>query len=110
MPVYRVAFVQGCPRFGRTGENLDRALALAATVDAQLVVIPELWSSGNVFSSAAEVDALAEDARRGPTARALAAAARRERRHYVAGFPERAAGTFYNSAMLVGPSGVKAVY
>jgi len=102
--------VQGRPRFGRPDENLERALALAATVDADLVVIPELWASGYVFSSMAEVDALAEDARRGATARAVAAAARRERRHYVAGFPERAAGTFYNSAMLVGPTGVKAVY
>jgi predicted amidohydrolase len=110
MSILRVGFVQGCPRFGRTAENLERALALSATLDAHLVVIPELWASGYVFSSRAEVDALAEDARRGATALALMAAARRERRHYVAGFPERAGGRCYNSAMLVGPSGVKAVY
>jgi predicted amidohydrolase len=36
--------------------------------------------------------------------------ARRERRHYVAGFPERHRGRFYNSAMLVGPRGVTAIY
>ena len=105
-----MAFVQGRPRFGRTHENLDRALALAARVEADLVVVPELWSSGYVFSSHAEVAALAEDARTGATARAFGAAAKRERRHYVAGFPERHRGRFYNSAMLVGPSGVRAVY
>src|SRR5262249_18382899 len=87
---FRVAFVQGRPRFGRTDENLEHGLALAATVEADLVVLPELWSSGYVFSSHDEVDALAEDARTGATARALSAVARRERRHYVAGFPERA--------------------
>ena len=107
---FRTAFVQGRPRFGRTEENLEHGLALAATVEADLVVLPELWSSGYVFSSHAEVDALAEDARTGATARALAAAARRERRHYVAGFAERSRGRFYNSALLVGPAGVKAVY
>jgi len=53
---------------------------------------------------------LAEDARTGTTARALTWAAKRERRHYIAGFPERQRGRFYNSAMLVGPTGVRAVY
>jgi predicted amidohydrolase len=56
------------------------------------------------------VSALAEDARTGLTARILVAAARRERRHFIAGFPEVARGRFYNSALLVGPAGVKAVY
>jgi predicted amidohydrolase len=105
-----VGFVQGRPRFGRTADNLERALALAAPMAADLVILPELWSSGYVFSSPSEVTALAEDARAGATARALQAAARRERRHYIAGFPERDRGRFYNSAMLVGPSGVRAVY
>jgi predicted amidohydrolase len=107
---FRVAFVQGRPRFGKPEENLERGLALARTVEADLVVLPELWSSGYVFSSHGEVDALAEDARGGLTARALVAAAKRDRRHYVAGFPERARGRVYNSALLVGPAGIKTVY
>lgn len=110
MKTFRVAFVQGRPAFGRTEENLEKGLSLAASVDADLVVLPELWSTGYVFSSHAEVAALAEDARTGATARALAWAARREKRHYVAGFAEAARGRFYNSALLAGPGGVKAVY
>jgi predicted amidohydrolase len=110
MNPFRVAFVQGRPAFGRSEHNLERGLALAAGVRAELVILPELWSSGYVFSSHAEVAALAEDAASGLTARALTAAARRERRHYIAGFPERARGRIYNSAMLVGAAGVKAVY
>src|SRR5882672_1206911 len=97
MAPFRVAFVQGRPVFGKTGENLERGLALAATVRADLVVLPELWASGYVFSSHAEVRELAEDARTGPTARALTAAARRDRRHYIAGFPEHHRGRRYNS-------------
>jgi predicted amidohydrolase len=107
---FRVVFVQGRPRFGDPVGNLERGLALAAREPGDLVVLPELWASGYVFSTHAEVVALAEDATRGITARVVGAAARRERRHYVAGFAERHRGRFYNSAMLVGPSGVRAVY
>ena len=110
MASFRVAFVQGAPRFGRVAENLERGLTLAAGVEADLSVLPELWSSGYVFSTHAEVASLAEDAATGPTARALIAAARRDRRHLIAGFPERHRGRFYNSTLLVGPGGVKAVY
>lgn len=110
MTSFRVAFVQGRPRFGKTQDNLERGLTLARTVQADLVVLPELWSSGYVFSSPAEVEALAEDAHTGATAQALVAAARAEKRHYIAGFPERSRGRFYNSALLVGPRGVQAVY
>jgi predicted amidohydrolase len=110
MASFRVAFVQGRPRFGVPEANLDHGLSLARQVEADLVVLPELWSSGYVFSSHDEVARLAEDAATGPTARALKTAARKERRHYIAGFPERARGRYYNSALLVGPVGVKAVY
>jgi predicted amidohydrolase len=110
MKNFRVAFVQGRPAFGHTEANLEKGLALAATAEAELVVIPELWSTGYVFSSQTEVAALAEDAREGATARALSWAAKREKRHYIAGFAEVARGRYYNSAMLVGPGGVKAVY
>ena len=110
MTSFRIAFVQGRPRFGQPERNLEHGLALAGTVAADLVVIPELWASGYVFSSRAEVAALAEDATQGITARAVTAAARREKRHYVIGFAERHRGRCFNSAMLVGPAGVKAVY
>ena len=110
MTNFRVAFVQGKPVFGRTEENLERGLALAASVSADLVVLPELWSTGYVFSSHAEVAALAEDPETGATATALKWAAKREKRHYIAGFAERSRGKSFNSAMLVGPKGVRAVY
>ena len=110
MASFRVAFVQASPRFGEPERNLALGRSLAADVAADLVILPELWSSGYVFSSHAEVAALAEDAERGPSARRLLEAASRERRHYIAGFPEAARGRHYNSAMLVGPGGVRAVY
>ena len=108
--LFRAAFVQGRPSFGRTDENLERGLALAEHVGADLVVLPELWSTGYVFSSRAELAGLAEDPESGATALALKAAAKRTKRHYIAGFAEVSHGRYYNSAMLVGPSGVRTVY
>ncbi len=110
MTAFRVAFVQGAPRFGAPGENLERARALMAAVEADLIVLPELWASGYAFRSRAEAESLAEDAASGPTAAALRAEARRRRAHLVSGFAERWRGRLYNSAMLVGPQGVRAVY
>ena len=110
MTPFRVAFVQGRPRFGEPERNLEHGVSLAAGATADLVVIPELWASGYVFSSHAEVAKFAEDATRGITARTITAAAKREKRHYVIGFAESHRGHFYNSAMLVGPAGIKAVY
>lgn len=110
MTAFRVAFVQDAPRFGRVAENLERARALMDRVEADLFVLPELWSSGYAFLSRAEVESLCEDAARGPTARALHAEARRRGIHIVCGFAERARGKRYNAAMLVGPRGVRAVY
>src|SRR5258708_19741478 len=107
-PSLRLAYVQGRPRFGRVAENLELGLSLAATVDADLVVIPELWSTGYVFSSHAEVAELAEDARTGATARALCAAAKREKRHYVPGFPQPPLAKRFHTALLVAPSAVTA--
>jgi predicted amidohydrolase len=43
VPDLRVGFVQARPRFGRPLENLERGLALAEGLDADLVVLPELW-------------------------------------------------------------------
>src|SRR5262249_56945905 len=105
MSEFGVGLVQGRPGFGQGERNLEQALSLVRKLDADLVVIPELWSSGYVFSSHREVAALAEDARTGLTARTLAAAARRDRRHYVAGFPGAARRRHYNRALLVGPAG-----
>jgi predicted amidohydrolase len=91
-------------------ENLERGLALARKVEADLFVLPELWASGYAFLSRAEAEGLAEDAARGPTAQALRAEARRRRAHFVCGLAERARSKRYNSALLVGPAGVRAIY
>jgi 5-aminopentanamidase len=104
-----VAVVQTRPRFGKTGENLRRALALAGKAKADVYVLPELAFSGYNFSSAKEVRALAHPARDGDVFPAVAEFCRRRSAWMAYGFPEKA-GRLFNSAALVGPRGLVGVY
>lgn len=89
--------------------RVSTAVVEAARRGAQVVVVPELASSGYVFHDSAEAQALAEPVD-GPTVTGWAALARRLGVVVVGGFCERGAGVLHNSAVLVDPSGVRAVY
>lgn len=106
----RVSVVQLNPRFGEVEANINTALGLMDTVRADLYVLPELFTTGYNFASKAEVHSLAEPADRGSAAQALKNFAKQQRCHVVYGFAEQDAGTLYNSAALVGPSGTLGVY
>ena len=76
--------------------------ASAASERADLVMFPELFLSG--YNIGNRIGVLAEPAD-GPAAQAIAAAAREAGIAILCGYPERAAGRVYNSALLVGPDG-----
>ncbi|MDX3925833.1 MAG: nitrilase family protein [Shinella sp.] len=104
----KVASIQMEPVFGRTAENVARSLALleeAAEKGARLAVLPELCNTGYVFESREELRSLAEEIPVGPSTEAWIEAACRLDMHIVAGITERDGEVFYNSAVIVGPSG-----
>jgi 5-aminopentanamidase len=101
----RVGYYQFDPQFGKVAHNLERVTAALDAVDADLIVLPELFASGYQFVSQAEVRQLAEPVPDGPTTCRLIEIAKRRRMHLVAGLPETADGRCYNSAVVVGPSG-----
>ncbi|WP_313664674.1 nitrilase family protein [Shinella sp.] len=104
----KVASIQMEPVFGETGSNVARSVALleeAAEKGAKLAVLPELCNTGYVFESRSELRALAEEIPAGPSTVAWIDAARRLDMHIVAGITERDGEVFYNSAVIVGPSG-----
>ena len=98
----------GDPSYNR-GLSLE-AIEEAAAGGAQVVVLPELVSSGYMFESAEEAASLAigvDD----PLIGEWAAAAARHGLVLAAGFCERGDdGQTYNSAAVIDPSGVRAVY
>jgi predicted amidohydrolase len=112
----KVAVFQFTPAFGCLSENrssIRRRLQASDAAAADLLVLPELAISGYNFSTAEEVRALSEPLD-GPTAQMLTTLASETGTCYVTGFAEIAEENgetrFYNSSMLVGPTGVLGVY
>jgi predicted amidohydrolase len=108
----RVACCQIPIRIGDTTGNLATARAAveqAARDGAQIVVLPELVSSGYVFTDRAELASLAET-RDGPAVTEWANLAETFGLTIVAGFPESAGEEIFNSAVVVDPTGLRGVY
>ena len=101
----RVGVYQNHPEFGETQANVARAVQDLSSVDAQLVVLPELFNTGYQFVSMQEMDSLAEGIPSGDTCRAMISLARDRDMFLVFGLAERGGNRFYNSAVLVGPDG-----
>jgi predicted amidohydrolase len=109
----RIACAQVAPKVG-DGEG-NRAAALAAVREAvgagaRIVLLPELVTSGYAFESADEARALAQPAD-GPALSDWAEEADRGGAVIVGGFAELGEdGGVYNSAAVVGPDWLLAVY
>jgi predicted amidohydrolase len=109
----RLAVAQYEPRIGDLAGNRAAAVTwveAAAEQGAQLVVLPELASSGYVIAGEEEAGQLAEDADSGETVIALVDVCRRRGVHVVAGLAEQGDGCRHNSAVVLGPVGRLATY
>ena len=105
-----VGYFQFNPIFGDIKRNLDTVTTRLTQVRCDLMVLPELFASGYQFVSQEEVESLAESVPDGPTTTRLMELARDRAMHLVAGLPERHGQRYYNSAVLVSPSGFLGVY
>ncbi len=102
----RLACLQTAPVFGEVETNLARALERLTELEAHaatdrppdLVVLPELFSTGYAFRDAGEMTRLAEPWPHGPTGRWLVEASRRTGGVVVGGFAERDGTAVYNAA------------
>jgi predicted amidohydrolase len=108
----RVACAQIRLSIGDTPGNRTTArtaIEKAVNDRAQIVVLPELASSGYCFADRAELSSLAET-RDGPSITEWANLAESFGVTIVAGFPEAAGDAVYNSAAVVDPTGLRGVY
>jgi predicted amidohydrolase len=106
----KVGYVQMRPVFGHRKRNTARIRQLIEGRDADLLVLPELFSTGYLFTSHQEVEALAESAESGDTVKALLELASTRHMYLAAGFAEKVGAGCCNSMMLVGPDGIEGVY
>jgi len=109
MKALRLAVVQFSPLFNRKAENLARIEALTAGLEADIIVLPELCTTGYFFLSREETAKAAEPAD-GPTARFFMEMARRHNAVVAAGFAERDGKRLFNSCLVVRPEAPAGVY
>jgi predicted amidohydrolase len=101
----KLALIQMRVEPGAKADNLRRAALLvaeAASTGAKVAVLPEAMPVGWTDSS---FEALADEVPHGETCAMLGRLAKVHAIYLCAGLVERAAGTIYNSAVLIGPDG-----
>ena len=106
----RVGLYQNDPVFGEVGENIERAVGDLEDVDADLLILPELFNTGYQFASGRETDRLSEEIPSGKTCRAMIRLAKKRKKFLVFGLAEKSGGRIYNSAAVVGPHGLAGIY
>ena len=102
MKALNLALVQFQPKFRDKDWNLNRIRDLTNGIDADIIVLPELCTTGYFFLSREEAAEAAETAE-GRTGRFFRSLAREHRAVVVAGFAERAGERIYNSCLIVVP-------
>lgn len=107
---YKIGVCQFRPELLQIEKNLEKIRSLLDGVSADIIVLPELASSGYLINSREEVEQISEDPHDGPTARLFLTLAKEHNTSYVIGFAERSKSDIFNSSMLVNPDGSIHIY
>jgi predicted amidohydrolase len=106
----RIGYYQFNPQFGQVQINLSRVVKALESIEADIVVLPELPFTGYNFRDRDELSQLAEEIGNSPTIDSLGALCQKRKLHIVTGFAEKHREKIYNSAVLIGPGAVISVY
>ncbi|MFH1834978.1 MAG: nitrilase-related carbon-nitrogen hydrolase [Methanobacteriota archaeon] len=96
-----VGFVQFNPRHHSPRQNCEKILRMLEGESADLIVLPELFSTGYAFSSKKELYGLSEEVPDGPTTSDLISLSKKIDACIVAGIAEKSGSKVYNSAVVV---------
>jgi predicted amidohydrolase len=107
---YKIGYCQFQPKFLDRDYNLDKMYDMVKDIEADLIVFPELATSGYCFESQDQVKDLAEDFHDSPTFHKFSELSSKTNTSYVIGLPEFENGQFYNSAILINPDQTFYVY
>ncbi len=106
----KVGLFQFAPKHGDVRANLTHIARTLSGTHADLLVLPELCTTGYLFGSRAEIAALAEPVPGGPTCEAMARLSRDTSTAIVWGMPVLSGQRIFNSAVMVTPQGQFHVY
>jgi predicted amidohydrolase len=102
--------MQFSPLFGRKEENVERVINSLRGAKADLLVLPELFSTGYFFLNEEGLRRSAETISDGPTVSKFLELAKKENTNLVFGIAEKADDKLFNSSVLVTAKGECFVY
>lgn len=105
----KVAVIQTNPIFGRIEKNLNNIKKLFLN-SADLVVLPELCTTGYQFKNMDEIEKYSEDFTNSFSVDFLTFLAQENNTIIVAGIAEKSNGKYYNSAVVISPNGLLKTY
>ncbi len=105
----KLLVVQTNPVFGDKKSNLESIDELIGDQKADLIILPELCTTGYQFMNRKQLADLSETTN-GATCRYFGELASRTNSHVVAGFAEKDDDRLFNSALMAGPGEIKGIY
>ncbi|MCE5248582.1 nitrilase [bacterium] len=106
----RVGYIQFKPEFGAVEANVETMKRLISSAEADLLVLPELATTGYTFLKKADLAGISERFETSPSLDALMKVAAKRSCGIVVGFAENDGGRLYNSAALLRPDGSRELY
>ena len=106
MKTLKLAVVQFAPEFGEKQKNFARMQQLVQDVAADIIVFPELCTTGYFYLSRTEIERVAETAE-GQSGEFFCDMAQKKNAIVVAGFAERHQDRIYNSCFIIVPEARK---
>ncbi|WP_164518127.1 nitrilase-related carbon-nitrogen hydrolase [Pseudoalteromonas rubra] len=106
----KIGFFQFDVAFAEPQQNRDAIRAALTSHEFDLMLLPELCTTGSIFFDRHQVSELAEDLYHGPSSQLLQTLAQEKSACIVAGLAECYEGQLYNSTLLAGPDGLLGVH
>ncbi len=106
----KIGYFQTNPIFGEKKRNVQRALDGLRGVDADVIVLPELFSTGYLFLLPEEVANAAEEIPNGWTVRTMSEFCKETGMSVIFGMVERSGDRLYNSSVFLSPEGLIGTY
>ena len=106
----KIGFLQFNPVFGDVDRNLNRVASLIDDITCDLLVLPELFSTGYTFKNKKELKNFSETVPDGRTPSFLREIAREKGMAVVGGFAERDGRKIFNSSILCREDGKYFIY
>jgi len=108
--VFKIGVCQFQPKLLEKEKNIEKMINMVDGLESDLIVFPELSTSGYLFENINDVVKIADNFAKSDTTMIFRKLSKKNKTAYVVGFPEIEGRNLYNSTMLINPDGSTHLY